>query len=74
MVKFLYLYTFDLDSLRLSNYFLNYFLGNYQECLKKYIDDEHLPMCYGGTLTDPDGNPRCITKVCWIFLTLVHIH
>lgn len=38
--------------------------GNYQECLKKYIDDEHLPACYGGTLTDPDGNPRCITKIC----------
>ncbi|CAG2186897.1 Retinal-binding protein [Mytilus edulis] len=38
--------------------------GNYQETLKKYIDDEYLPMCYGGTLTDPDGNPRCTTKIC----------
>ncbi|CAG2196899.1 unnamed protein product [Mytilus edulis] len=28
--------------------------GNYQETLKKYIDDEYLPMCYGGTLIDPD--------------------
>ncbi|XP_076106497.1 retinal-binding protein-like [Mytilus galloprovincialis] len=38
--------------------------GNYQETLKKYIDDEYLPMCYGGTLTDPDGNPRCASKIC----------
>lgn len=26
------------------------------------IDPEELPACYGGTMTDPDGNPNCITK------------
>ena len=31
--------------------------------LLKYIDADQLPACYGGTLTDPDGNPNCVTKV-----------
>jgi hypothetical protein len=26
------------------------------------IDPDQLPVCYGGTLTDLDGNPNCITK------------
>jgi hypothetical protein len=26
------------------------------------IDPDQLPVCYGGTMTDPDGNPNCITK------------
>ena len=27
------------------------------------IDPHQLPVSYGGTMTDPDGNPNCITKV-----------
>jgi hypothetical protein len=27
------------------------------------IDPDQLPAMYGGTMTDPDGNPNCITKV-----------
>ncbi|XP_046633910.1 SEC14-like protein 2 [Daphnia pulicaria] len=27
------------------------------------IDPDQLPASYGGTMTDPDGNPNCITKV-----------
>ena len=27
------------------------------------IDPDQLPVAYGGTMTDPDGNPNCITKV-----------
>lgn len=27
------------------------------------VDPEELPVAYGGTMTDPDGNPNCITKV-----------
>ena len=27
------------------------------------IDPDQLPFAYGGTMTDPDGNPNCITKV-----------
>jgi hypothetical protein len=26
------------------------------------IDPDQLPASYGGTMTDPDGNPNCITK------------
>ncbi|XP_035248071.1 SEC14-like protein 2 [Anguilla anguilla] len=37
--------------------------ANWQEVLRKYIDPEQLPVAYGGTLTDPDGDPRCKT---WI--------
>lgn len=27
------------------------------------VDPSQLPACYGGSLTDPDGNPRCLTRV-----------
>lgn len=27
------------------------------------VDADQLPVCYGGNMTDPDGNPNCITKV-----------
>ncbi|XP_062273451.1 SEC14-like protein 2 [Scomber scombrus] len=37
--------------------------ANWQEILLKYIDPEELPMVYGGKLTDPDGDPRCRTRI-----------
>lgn len=37
--------------------------GNWQEVLLEHIDPEQLPVVYGGTLTDPDGDPRCRTMV-----------
>ncbi|KAF0034318.1 hypothetical protein F2P81_014384 [Scophthalmus maximus] len=37
--------------------------ANWQEVLLKYIDAEELPVIYGGKLTDPDGDPRCRTKI-----------
>lgn len=37
--------------------------GNWQEVLREHIDPEQLPVVYGGTLTDPDGDPRCRTMV-----------
>lgn len=27
------------------------------------IDADQLPVHYGGTMTDPDGNPMCLSKV-----------
>nr|XP_043881531.1 SEC14-like protein 2 [Solea senegalensis] len=36
---------------------------NWKEVLLKYIDAEELPMIYGGKLTDPDGDPRCRTRI-----------
>ena len=38
-------------------------VGNWQEVLRKHIDPEQLPVVYGGTLTDPDGDPSCRTMV-----------
>lgn len=29
------------------------------------IDASVLPKYYGGQLTDPDGNPKCVGKICW---------
>lgn len=29
------------------------------------VNPEELPVCYGGTLTDPDGNPNCITMASY---------
>uniref|UniRef100_A0A3B4B148 Uncharacterized protein n=1 Tax=Periophthalmus magnuspinnatus TaxID=409849 RepID=A0A3B4B148_9GOBI len=37
--------------------------ANWREVLQKYIDSQELPAVYGGTKTDPDGDPRCRT---WI--------
>ncbi|XP_034027033.1 SEC14-like protein 2 [Thalassophryne amazonica] len=37
--------------------------ANWQEILLKYIDAEQLPVIYGGKLTDPDGDPRCRTRI-----------
>ncbi|KAM8828268.1 SEC14-like protein 2 isoform 2-T2 [Spinachia spinachia] len=40
------------------------FLGsNWQEVLRDHIDPDQLPVVYGGTLTDPDGDPRCRTMI-----------
>lgn len=36
---------------------------NWKEGLLKFISPEELPVQYGGTMTDPDGNPKCLTKV-----------
>ncbi|KAM4615793.1 SEC14-like protein 2 [Polymixia lowei] len=37
--------------------------ANWQEMLLNYIDAEELPAIYGGKMTDPDGDPRCRTKI-----------
>ncbi|KAK2121374.1 hypothetical protein P7K49_002760 [Saguinus oedipus] len=36
--------------------------NNWKEGLLKLISPEELPAQFGGTLTDPDGNPKCLTK------------
>ena len=38
--------------------------ANYRDTLLEYIDSAELPEFLGGTLTDPDGNPRCPSKIC----------
>lgn len=35
----------------------------WKAALLEAIDPEELPVCYGGTLTDPDGNTNCVTLV-----------
>ncbi|NXE96017.1 S14L2 protein, partial [Menura novaehollandiae] len=37
--------------------------SNWKEVLQKYIDPTQIPVEYGGTLTDPDGDPKCSSKV-----------
>ncbi|NXD31311.1 S14L2 protein, partial [Spelaeornis formosus] len=37
--------------------------SNWKEVLQKYIDPAQIPMEYGGTLTDPDGDPKCSSKI-----------
>jgi len=36
----------------------------WQPILLEAIERDQLPAHFGGTLTDPDGNPRYTTKVC----------
>ncbi|NWX47318.1 S14L2 protein, partial [Steatornis caripensis] len=37
--------------------------SNWKEVLQKYIDPKQIPVEYGGTLTDPDGDPKCPSKI-----------
>uniref|UniRef100_A0AAX7VUP2 CRAL-TRIO domain-containing protein n=1 Tax=Astatotilapia calliptera TaxID=8154 RepID=A0AAX7VUP2_ASTCA len=37
--------------------------SNWQEVLREHIDPDQLPVVYGGTLTDPDGDPHCRTMI-----------
>ncbi|XP_064128547.1 SEC14-like protein 2 isoform X2 [Loxodonta africana] len=37
--------------------------ANWKEVLLKHISPEQLPVEYGGTMTDPDGNPKCKSKI-----------
>lgn len=37
--------------------------ANYTDTLLEYIDADQLPAFLGGSLTDPDGNPRCVTMI-----------
>ena len=37
--------------------------SQWAKTLLEEIDADQLPAHYGGTMTDPDGNPECITKV-----------
>jgi len=38
-------------------------LANFKTELLKFADKDQLPAYLGGTLTDPDGNPRCTSLV-----------
>lgn len=38
-------------------------LANWKEVLLKYISPDQVPVEYGGTMTDPDGDPKCKSKV-----------
>ncbi|EPQ09925.1 SEC14-like protein 4 [Myotis brandtii] len=37
--------------------------SNWKQELPKFISPDQLPVEFGGTLTDPDGNPKCLTKI-----------
>ncbi|NWR66733.1 S14L2 protein, partial [Bucorvus abyssinicus] len=37
--------------------------SDWKEVLQKYIDPGQIPVEYGGTLTDPDGDPKCQSKI-----------
>ncbi|XP_061458423.1 SEC14-like protein 2 [Rhineura floridana] len=39
--------------------------ANWKEVLQKHIDPAEIPVEYGGTLTDPDGDPKCKTKLTY---------
>ncbi|XP_077153268.1 SEC14-like protein 2 [Ranitomeya variabilis] len=36
---------------------------NWKEVLQKYIPANEIPKYYGGTLEDPDGDPKCKSKI-----------
>lgn len=42
----------------------------WQAALLKEIEADQLPVHYGGTMADPDGNPLCTSKVRYINIFL----
>lgn len=46
----------------------------WKTALLKLIPKDQLPACFGGTLTDPDGNPRYTSKVLNKFLYKLYIY
>ncbi|RXG66346.1 SEC14-like protein 2, partial [Armadillidium vulgare] len=38
--------------------------NGWKEELLKVIEADQLPVHWGGTMTDPDGNTKCISKIC----------
>ncbi|XP_064612901.1 SEC14-like protein 2 isoform X1 [Liolophura sinensis] len=39
--------------------------SNYKDVLKKYIDADQLPIHWGGTACDDNGDPKCSSKICF---------
>uniref|UniRef100_A0A8C1R5J0 SEC14-like lipid binding 7 n=1 Tax=Cyprinus carpio TaxID=7962 RepID=A0A8C1R5J0_CYPCA len=39
--------------------------SNWKEVLRNYVDADQLPAVYGGSMTDPDGNPLCKTMLSY---------
>lgn len=39
--------------------------SNYLDDLLKLFDPDGLPAYYGGTMRDPDGDPKCPSRICW---------
>ncbi|XP_036132266.1 SEC14-like protein 4 [Molossus molossus] len=37
--------------------------ANWKQEMLKFISPDQLPMEFGGTMTDPDGNPKCLSKI-----------
>ncbi|XP_010602085.1 SEC14-like protein 2 [Fukomys damarensis] len=37
--------------------------ANWKEVLLRHVSPDQLPVEYGGTMTDPDGNPKCKSKI-----------
>uniref|UniRef100_A0A8C1UH67 SEC14-like protein 2 n=1 Tax=Cyprinus carpio TaxID=7962 RepID=A0A8C1UH67_CYPCA len=37
--------------------------ANWKEVLRNYVDADQLPAVYGGSMTDPDGDPLCKTML-----------
>uniref|UniRef100_A0A8D2J0X0 SEC14-like protein 2 n=1 Tax=Varanus komodoensis TaxID=61221 RepID=A0A8D2J0X0_VARKO len=39
--------------------------ANWKEILHNHIDPSEIPVHYGGTRTDPDGDPKCQSMLCY---------
>ena len=50
-----------------------YSIGNWKEKLQEYIDPDQIPVYWGGTQTDPDGDPYCRSKVSVNIISLFYI-
>ncbi|XP_055480032.1 SEC14-like protein 4 [Psammomys obesus] len=37
--------------------------AHWKQELLKFVSPDQLPVEFGGTMTDPDGNPKCLTKI-----------
>ena len=57
---YIYIYSFYAQYILTSFYADS---GDYKNELLRYMHADELPEFLGGSQRDPDGNPRCVTKV-----------
>lgn len=47
--------------------------SEWQAALLEEIEPNQLPAYYGGTVTDPDGNPMCLNKVLQFIFMIFYL-
>ncbi|KAB7501471.1 hypothetical protein Anas_11251, partial [Armadillidium nasatum] len=64
VIKFIDVFESNYPEILRCSYIKIHGKTGWKEGLLKMIDADQLPVHWGGTMTDPDGNTKCISKIC----------